>query len=545
MASAALAPLRIVFPAAVAAAGLALAFEYVARNGVAELAARYQLIDDAFYYLEIANNLRAGCGSSFDCLNPTNGYHPLWLLLLVPLTAAVPEPGDAQVWLMLGVGIALYLAACVVVTQTAIRLMPGARLAPILPAILLAANPSQFFVAVNGLETPVAFLTLALLLDAVSRALTPPSGPIEPGQECPVPFTPALAVVAAGAAAFLARLDYAIVAALAVGLLFLEDFRRRARPAPALAAGAILAAAVLAYLLINLVLFGAAMPVSGAIKQDRLLDGFDLGHLSGPAAAVSALFWPLRFVVGPGSPWVLLLALIPTFFAVRFAWRSPARLRDLFLALQGWVHAALYLTLQSSGPEYYFVPLVLSVAWSSAVMLRAIEQRLPPRARIAGAGILMALALAAPLAAGAVLDRERPVVRWRLDRLQAVAWMNEALPADALIGSWWAGAVGYYSRLRVVNLDGLVNSPAFLDVLRGCRLGSYIRARGIAYMADYMTFAMVRTGTADETLFPGRCWAELRRDLKAAGWGFEALRIYPDPDHPRERGFVVLRLRRP
>lgn len=545
MVPAALALPRFAVPAAVAAAALALASGYVACNGVAELAARYQLIDDAFYYLEIANNLRSGCGASFDCLNPTNGYHPLWLLLLVPLTAVVPGPGDAQVWLMLGAGIGLHLAACTVVTRTAIRLMPGARLAPLLPTILLAANPSQFFVAVNGLETPAAFLALALLLDAASRALTFPPEGIAPGKGRSISFAPALVLAAAGAAAFLARLDYAIVAALAVGLLLLENVRRRARPAPALAAGALLAAVMLGYLALNLALFGAAMPVSGAIKRDSLLDGFDLGHLGGPAAAVSALFWPLRFVLRPGSPLVLLLALIPTLFAVRCALRSPAPLRGLFLALQGWVHAALYLMLQSSGPEYYFVPLVLSVAWSAAVTLRAIEKRLQPQARIAGAGILMALALAGPIAAGAVLDRDRPTVSWRLDRLRAIAWMNEALPADALIGSWWSGAVGYYSRPRVVNLDGLVNSPAYLDVLRGCRLGPYIRARGIAYLADYMTFAMVQTGTADEILFPGRCWAELRHDLKEAGYGLEALRIYPDPDHPRERGFVVLRLRRP
>src|SRR3954471_4321452 len=41
--------------------------------------------DDAWYYLTIGRNLAAGQGSTFDGVNLTNGYHPLWQLV-----AAVP-----------------------------------------------------------------------------------------------------------------------------------------------------------------------------------------------------------------------------------------------------------------------------------------------------------------------------------------------------------------------------------------------------------------------------------------------------------------------
>ena len=43
--------------------------------------------DDAFYYFGVAQHIAAGDGSTFNGLDPTNGYHPLWLLLLVPLYA--------------------------------------------------------------------------------------------------------------------------------------------------------------------------------------------------------------------------------------------------------------------------------------------------------------------------------------------------------------------------------------------------------------------------------------------------------------------------
>ena len=41
--------------------------------------------DDAFYYFQIARNLAEGKFSTFDGgITRTNGYHPLWLLLITP-----------------------------------------------------------------------------------------------------------------------------------------------------------------------------------------------------------------------------------------------------------------------------------------------------------------------------------------------------------------------------------------------------------------------------------------------------------------------------
>lgn len=39
-------------------------------------------LDDAYFYFKIANNVALGKGSTFDGLNYTNGYHPLWLIIL-------------------------------------------------------------------------------------------------------------------------------------------------------------------------------------------------------------------------------------------------------------------------------------------------------------------------------------------------------------------------------------------------------------------------------------------------------------------------------
>lgn len=41
--------------------------------------------DDAYYYFKVAQNIGAGMGSTFDGISLTNGYHPLWMLISIPV----------------------------------------------------------------------------------------------------------------------------------------------------------------------------------------------------------------------------------------------------------------------------------------------------------------------------------------------------------------------------------------------------------------------------------------------------------------------------
>lgn len=43
--------------------------------------------DDAYYYFKVAQNITEGHGATFDGVNPTNGYHPLWMLVCIPVFA--------------------------------------------------------------------------------------------------------------------------------------------------------------------------------------------------------------------------------------------------------------------------------------------------------------------------------------------------------------------------------------------------------------------------------------------------------------------------
>jgi hypothetical protein len=43
--------------------------------------------DDAFYYFKSAQNVSEGFGFTFDRINPTNGFHPLWEFICIPVFA--------------------------------------------------------------------------------------------------------------------------------------------------------------------------------------------------------------------------------------------------------------------------------------------------------------------------------------------------------------------------------------------------------------------------------------------------------------------------
>jgi hypothetical protein len=43
--------------------------------------------DDAYYYFKVAQNITEGLGSTFDGINLTNGYHPLWMIVCIPIFA--------------------------------------------------------------------------------------------------------------------------------------------------------------------------------------------------------------------------------------------------------------------------------------------------------------------------------------------------------------------------------------------------------------------------------------------------------------------------
>ena len=60
---------------------------YAALSDAQNLSWRWFTRDDAYYYFKVAQNIAEGHGSTFDGINRSNGYHPLWMLVCIPIFA--------------------------------------------------------------------------------------------------------------------------------------------------------------------------------------------------------------------------------------------------------------------------------------------------------------------------------------------------------------------------------------------------------------------------------------------------------------------------
>ena len=120
------------------------------------------LQDDAFYYLEIAKNIVAGRGSTFNGITETNGYQPLWLLWITMWTSLSPVWGP-----LIGIVIAILCGFFVIFSVTThycsrAGIRPITRVAIASWAIAICAD--LFYDGMETIVTVPGIFLLGLLL---------------------------------------------------------------------------------------------------------------------------------------------------------------------------------------------------------------------------------------------------------------------------------------------------------------------------------------------------------------------------------------------
>ncbi|MBK9241090.1 MAG: glycosyltransferase family 39 protein [Acidobacteria bacterium] len=114
--------------------------------------------DDAFYYFGVAEHVRDGWWFSFDGPTRTNGFHPLWALVITPVLAVA---GHTFAYVLMAGAILTALA--IAVLARCVEHLWDARVA-VAFSVLMALNPIVLTHAVNGLETGLLMFTTSLLL---------------------------------------------------------------------------------------------------------------------------------------------------------------------------------------------------------------------------------------------------------------------------------------------------------------------------------------------------------------------------------------------
>ena len=485
----------------------------VAAIPTAEAVSWNVVIDDGYYYLQVARNMARGHGATFDRVNSTSGFQPLWAGLLVPIFWFTDDPGR-------GLSAMLCLATILGALSMVLLYIGLVRLAGYGAALLLcgmiAFNPYFLQILQGGLETPALLVCLSALVAFWAHR----GHQILAGDR-----HSCLKLGGLIGLTVLARTDVAMVlipfcAALAIwspGSLRARLTRAAWIALPALC------------LLVPFVSWawatqGSPVPVSGLVKKwvaatytANPRDWIATEQWRGVPRTLDLLQWPrptgkpetiqriLPDVILPGVALLILL--------LRLAWSRRARQNRLALILTGSAvlgvtgHGLyIYFIYRSAGHwnYHYFFPfallytaLIILASTSLLSDLGALANRLAGgRLRPGTAALALALCL---LPLGYIAHRgvpdgqarykkltRPPEQSFRKSRYDGARFIHDNFDERAVFGSWWAGTLGYFSDRRVVNLDGVINSADyFRRYLKQDKVHLYITDGPITHLVDF------------------------------------------------------------
>lgn len=438
--------------------------------------------DDFYYYVVIAQNLAHSGLSSFNGEQLTNGYHPLWLLVMTGLTAILGS--DLPFFFTVTVLI------WVLVASTFVQLLRASRLcSPTSDFTLPAALFSTLCAAVlarTGMEISIALLFLTTFYVRVART------PLElqaPAQAMLTGLVASLAVLSRidaciGVAAYL--LCSLISGSLTSKRAWLRVF--------AFGAGALL---VVLYLVVNHYVFGTWLPISGMAKN--------LKHGLEPSAAVLArLVRP--DVVNALLTWPAIITGVLYAVYRREPLASPAaRVRAAVLLHPPIFYLMLTLSSDWTIWTWYLYPLVPIVALVLPHLYDAyLAQRYVRAATWATAAIgLLGVGLSAVLAMP-----HKPAVEI-YQAAKQISQFGATHPGRYAMGDR-AGTPGFLLPRPLFQLEGLVADLSFLerlkrrqpllDVLRELDIDYYVATNPERSGDCYMVREPGQAGTASPTL---------------------------------------------
>ncbi|MBI5169465.1 MAG: hypothetical protein HZA61_08260 [Candidatus Eisenbacteria bacterium] len=270
------------------------------------------MMDDASYYFEAARRaLAGGTWPSADGVHPTNGFHPLYLLVVTAVQAAVGEGPRALVSAMMAFNLACNSLAVVLLARFVVfRDEDGRGAAGVAAAVLLALSPGWLVHGTIGVENSLSsLLVLAAVLQWDRRY-----GGVPPAAS----WGRAARDGALLGLAALGRSDALLLAGV-YALAGAWRMRPALGPAGALrevvALGAGAAAVLAPWWIANLAMFGTIAQDSGVALAARFARDYGphTSAVSLRAEATGVAFWLYRFLWAGGlvplTAWLLAVAM--------------------------------------------------------------------------------------------------------------------------------------------------------------------------------------------------------------------------------------------
>ncbi|RME57493.1 hypothetical protein D6779_08590 [Candidatus Parcubacteria bacterium] len=449
--------------------------------------------DDAGYYFKTAINIYNGLGSTFDGINITNGYHPLWMLFCTGAAFFSSKPATHLYWVLF-----INLIIVVLLNIQLIRMYIETLGLYFIALLLWLINWSYYgsITVLSGLETGIYLLSLLFTIDWMIKL------DIENKFQL---FLMGILL----ALTFLARTEAVLFLPIFGGYFWAriscgDTFLQRIKTTiPALTiVGIPFIALTIPYLLWNYQLMGHFQQISGLTK--------DLWAEKQSIWGITAVLYYLKMFISPiAFQPIFALAgsytsygLINSLPVLLFLFGGYLFLRQkgqlyrvkslLILLLYALTIAVYYFLSYGRLTRYWHLSVIfISIQIMFVFGLQAIFQKLSFKYKPSFILLLVII--------GGIYFFQIPYFRYKFAhdynyhfiapvyyQKEITEWINTNLPPDAVVGVWNAGYVGYFAERRIVNLDGLINGRELFEYVRDGRgIEQYILDNRIEYISDY------------------------------------------------------------
>jgi hypothetical protein len=442
--------------------------------------------DDAFYYFEIANYLLETGNPSFDGINITNGFHPLWQAICLPIFYF--WQGELPLRMMLAIAVIFNILSVVLLYKIVSDLTRNTWIA-LCGCAIFGFHGDIIRTWFNGLETALHIFTLLLFLRLYLQAR----------EKQVMALRDHLLLGTVAAFAFLARTDSAVIIAVMLVFLYIPLFlgkqSLRLQIGGALAAAFMILSLSSPWLLWNIQQFGSIVQVSGKMSGSSWLTGgvlvndqpFYIDIASGILNSINPLGNVVKklFIPVPAPNWTGYLFIFPLIGLTLYCQKKyPAfslsfrRLWPFFLgvAVLFFYHAGVRAFVRS----WYSTPVLLALALLICLLLHRVISQSQRKA-----AVCLTLLVIALLTVYSPYRYTRSPTNITPDpRIAAAQWLNQNTPMDTRVGAANAGIVGYYAKASVINLDGVVNEHAFRARITD-QIHRYIDESAIDYLVDH------------------------------------------------------------
>lgn len=442
------------------------------------------LSDDAYYYFQLARNAAGGLGTSLDGLNHTNGFHALWMVILIGIYKIFPDYLAISIALSISAligGLVIYIIGWLLkrfsVSDGWLAICLG----------LLVFNPWLTLQWVNGLETSIATLGLVIFWFYIVKIW----------QKKDLTIKSLIIVSALGSVAALGRTDAAIIAAPVLIWLWWQSSRHSGIGRWLVNAGVMIATVLIIqapWIIWNYQNFGTLMQSSGQsfsytnhqlllIPQGHSLiiyiKGIILGSWNAVKIAWQTFVSPLVYLIA--LAYIILIRLKLKAVVPRLPMVSLISCLGLGIVL----HAAVHGTIRWAVRPWYFVPLiifiVLIIGYLSSGLPKIIFNKLVRYGLVAVSILSLLIGIPKVLAE----------YQNQASMYQVAQWINQHVAINEKVGSFNSGIYAYFSNRTIINLDGLVNNQAAW-ALQHQQLWDFTKQAQLNYLIDFDRYITYR-----------------------------------------------------